>query len=147
MDHLVDYLQFTCGCVISASLIYIAVKKYGKKFIYAFVSKEKVDKIENSKFWKDSKKVSIALFIAYFIPGTPKGLITYIGALLPMSLLKFLIIVLIARIPEVISSTIVGNSLLEGKWVTIFLAYFITFVFSALIFFIYNKVTEKKSKE
>jgi uncharacterized membrane protein YdjX (TVP38/TMEM64 family) len=64
-----------------------------------------------------------------------------------MSLLKFLIIVLIARIPEVISSTIVGNSLLEGKWVTIFLAYFITFVFSALIFFIYNKVTEKKSKE
>lgn len=138
------------GIILTASLLYFLTQKFGKKFIYAIVSKEKINKIENSKFWRDSKKLDIALFIAYFIPGTPKGLITYIGALLPMSLPKFLIILSIARFPELISSTITGSNIIKGNWITILLAYVTTFLISSLIFFIYNKFisnTELQEKQ
>lgn len=94
--------------------------------------------------------MDIALFIAYFIPGTPKGLITYIGTLLPMSFSKFLIILIAARFPELISSTIAGSSFINGNWITILLAYVTTFLISSLIFFIYNKFisnTELQEKQ
>lgn len=133
------------GAIIASSIVYLLVKLFGRQVIYLFVPKEKIEKIENSKFLKSSKKIDVALFIAYFIPGTPKGLLTYIGALLPISFSKFLLIIMIARFPEVISSTIVGNSILYGNWGIIVLAYVLTFIISLTIFFIYTKVSERKN--
>lgn len=133
------------GAIIASSIVYLLVKLFGRQVIYLFVPKEKIEKIENSKFWQSSKKIDVALFIAYFIPGTPKGLLTYIGALLPISFSKFLLIIMIARFPEVISSTIVGNSILYGNWEIIVLAYVLTFIISLTIFFIYTKVSERKN--
>ncbi len=132
------------GAILTSSMVYLLVKFWGRQAIYQFVSKEKIEKIENSEFWQNSKKIDIALFIAYFIPGTPKGLLTYIGALLPISFPKFLLIIMIARFPEIISSTIVGNSILSGNWIIIALAYISTFIISLIIFFIYSRVLEKK---
>ncbi len=132
------------GAIITSSIIYLLVRLWGRQAIYLFVPKEKIEKVENSEFWKNSKKIDIALFIAYFIPGTPKGLLTYIGALLPISFPKFLIIILIARFPEIISSTIVGNNILYGNWGIIALAYISTFIVSLIIFGIYSKVIENK---
>lgn len=132
------------GAILTSSMVYLLVKFWGRQAIYLFVPKEKIEKIENSEFWQNSKKIDIALFIAYFIPGTPKGLLTYIGALLPISFPKFLIIILIARFPEIISSTIAGNSILYGNWGIIVLAYISTFIISLIIFFIYSKFMEKK---
>lgn len=133
------------GVILTTIIVYFLVKLFGRQFIYYIVSKEKIEKLENSEFWRNSKKIDIALFIAYFIPGTPKGLLTYIGALLPISFPKFLAIIMIARFPEIISSTLVGNSILYGNWVVIILAYTITFIISAFIFLFYNKVIDKKN--
>lgn len=132
------------GAILTSSMVYLLVKFWGRQAIFLFVPKEKIEKIENSDFWKNSKKIDIALFVAYFIPGTPKGLLTYIGALLPINFPKFLIIIMIARFPEIISSTIVGNNILYGNWRIIALAYISTFIISLTIFFIYTKVIEKK---
>ncbi len=60
-----------------------------------------------------------------------------------MSLPKFLIILLVARFPELISSTITGSSIIKGNWITILLSYSITFLVSSLIFYIYNKCISK----
>lgn len=133
------------GAIIATTIVYFLVRFFGRQFIYGIVSKEKIEKLESSEFWKNSKKIDVALFIAYFIPGTPKGLLTYIGALLPISFPKFLAIILIARFPEIISSTLVGNSILYGNWIVIILSYVITFVISAFIFFVYSKIIDKKN--
>lgn len=133
------------GAIFTTTIVYFFIKKYGRKFLYSIIPKEKIEKVENSEFWKNSKKVDIALFIAYFIPGTPKGLLTYIGALLPISFKKFLIIIMFARFPEIISSTIVGNSILFGNWPLIIATYFTTFIISGIVFYVYNILNEKKS--
>lgn len=101
---------------ITTTLIFLLVKKYGKKYIYQSFKKEKIDKIENSKAFKNPKTVETVLAILFLIPATPKDLLTYIGGLLPITYKRFVIIATFARFPSVISSTIIGNDIAEGKW-------------------------------
>lgn len=129
---------------ITTTLIYLLVKKYGKKYIYQSFKKEKIDKIENSKALKNPKTVETVLAILFLIPGTPKDLLTYIGGLLPINYKKFVIIATFARFPSVISSTIVGNDIAQGKWQSILPIYAITFAITALIIFITNKLDKNK---
>ena len=129
---------------ITTSIIYFLVKKYGKKFIYQFVSKEQVDKIENSKLFKDEKKIEMVMIILFLIPGTPKDLLVYLGGLLPMKPLRFLAIATLLRFPSVISSTIAGDNILQGKWETCVLAYVVTFIITFIIIWIVNKFDKNK---
>lgn len=129
------------GTILSSALIFYLVKKFGRKFIYSFVSEEKIEKIENSKIFSNKKKIYTILFILFVIPGTPKDLFTYMAGLLPINPIKFLIITTIARIPSVISSTIVGSNLLNGKWYIILIVYIITLVTTIIL------MTTFKNKE
>ena len=129
---------------VTTSMIYALVKKYGKKYIYESFSKEKVDKIENSKAFKNSKTVEYILIVLFLIPGTPKDLLTYIGALLPISFKKFILIATFARFPSVISSTIAGDNIVQANWQLVVAIYAITFILTGLIVFLTNKFDKKK---
>ncbi len=129
---------------ITTILIYTLVKKYGRKFIYEFFPKQKVEKIENSKLFKDEKKIEIVMILLFLVPGTPKDLLVYIGALLPIKTSKFIAIATLLRIPSIISSTIAGDNLIEGKWQISILAYAITFAITFLIIIIINKCDKNK---
>ena len=67
-------------------MIYFFVKKYGRDFIYEFFPKEKVNKLENSKLFKDPQKIETVMALLFLIPGTPKDLLVYIGGLLPRNI-------------------------------------------------------------
>lgn len=134
------------GVVISTIGIYWAVKKYGLAIVEDIVPEEKFKKI-NDMLKNNSEKVELVLFILYFLPLVPKDFLTYIGSLLPIRLGKFLFITLFARLPAVISSTIVGDSIIEGDVQTIVLAYVITYAISISIAYIYNKNFKKSIRE
>lgn len=127
------------GSFLSSFIIFFAVRKFGRNFIYSFVSKEKIEKLENSKLFSNPKKIDTILFILFFIPGTPKDLIVYIGGLLPVKPAKFLMISTFARCPSIISSTIAGSNLIVGNWVVIGLAYLITFAIAGIIIYVFKK--------
>ena len=114
---------------ITTTLIFYLVKKYGRSYIEQFFKKEKIEKIENSKFFKDSKNIELVMMILFLIPGTPKDLLVYLGGLLPIKSWRFILISTFARFPSIISSTIAGNKLLQGKWQVSILAYVITWIF------------------
>lgn len=130
---------------ITTTIIYFFVKKYGKKALYQSFKKEKIDKIENSKALKNPKTVETVLIILFAIPGTPKDLLTYIGGLLPINYIKFVLIGTFARFPSVISSTIAGDNIIQGKIGTAAWAYGISFALTALIVFLINKFDKSKS--
>lgn len=127
------------GAVLSATIINFGVKFLGRKFIYTFVKKEKLDKIENNKIFANEKKLDIIIFLLFFIPGTPKDIFIYIGALLPIKPWKFILISSFARIPSIISSTIAGANLVDGRWTTIVAVYVITFSLSGILIYILSK--------
>ena len=124
---------------VTTVLIYFLIKKYKEKYLYNFFAREKVQKILNSKWYKSSKKTESILIILFFIPGIPKDLLVYMGPLLNIKPLKFILIATFARFPSVISSTMVGSNIIYGEWKTIFIIYLITAIFAGLSIFLLQK--------
>jgi uncharacterized membrane protein YdjX (TVP38/TMEM64 family) len=81
------------------------------------------------------------------IPGTPKDLLSYFVGLTEMKLSEWLIITTIARIPSVATSTIGGNALGEGNYITAITVFAITAVVSILGILIYNYITKKRENK
>ena len=127
------------GLFLSSVIIISLVILFGKNFIYTFVKKEKIDKIENSKFLKNKEKLELIIFILFIFPGTPKDILIYIAALLPINTYRFLIISTFARIPSVISSTIAGDSLVNGNFFWCIASYVIVFLITAVLIYLLNK--------
>ena len=132
---------------IISTAIFLLVRKYERKFIYNFYSEEKISKMENSKLFKDPKRIELIILILFLIPGTPKDLIVYISALLPIKPSRFIIISNIARIPSIVSSTLAGSNIVIGNWeMSIFLYVAVLFLVVVSIFII-NKFDKTKSTE
>lgn len=112
---------------LTTSIIFWLVGKYGKKFIYHSFDKEKIDKIEKSKIFQNPENIEFVLAICFAITGAPKDILVYIGGLLPVKPLRFILISTFCRLPSVISSTIVGKYFSEGNLKVSILIYGITF--------------------
>ena len=82
--------------------------------------------------------------ILFLIPGTPKDLLVYIGGLLPIKPSRFILISTFVRFPSVISSTIVGNSIINGKWANAGIVYLLTLVFVTITILIINIFDKNK---
>lgn len=132
------------GTFLSSTLVYLLVKKFGRNFIYTFVSKEKLEKIENSKLFKNKTKIEYITFILFFIPGTPKDLLTYMGGLLPIKATRFLIICTFARFPSIITSTFAGANIANGNWKITIITFIVTFFISLLGIILINIFQGKK---
>ena len=137
---------------LTTTVIFGLTRRFGKELIYDSFGKEKIDKIENSKVFQNSKNIEFVFAICFAIVGTPKDLLTYIGALFPIKPLKFIIIATFCRFPSIISSTIVGQYFSRGNWKISIIIYLITFAFTFLMialvkFFDKEKITEKALKE
>ena len=137
----------TISTLITTTLIVFMVKKFGRKFVYKFWSKEKIKKIENSKMFKNPKRLEWIIMILFLLPGTPKDLLVYVGALLPVDVYKFIIISTLARFPSVISSTLAGSNLIVGNWEFGIAVYLLTFLIIGIVIFIINKFDKSKAAE
>ena len=121
------------SAAIISAFIYLLVHKLGREFIYEFVKPEKIEKIEKSKLFQNPQTIRYILFILFFIPGTPKDLLTYIAALLPIKPTEFILI-----------STLAGASLLKGNWKLSLIIYGVTFAIVAVVVLIMRKLDKNK---
>lgn len=137
----------TISVFITTTIVFLAVRKFGRRFVYSFCSKEKIDKIENSKLFKNPKKIEFIMLILFLIPGTPKDLIVYIAGLLPLKPIRFILISTFARIPSVISSTFAGSNLVAGNWQFSVIIYAVTFLIVGIIIFIINRFDKDKTAQ
>ena len=137
----------TISVFITTTIVFFAVRKFGRRFVYSFCSKEKIDKIENSKLFKNPKKIEFIMLILFLIPGTPKDLIVYIAGLLPLKPIRFILISTFARIPSVISSTFAGSNLVAGNWQFSVIIYAVTFLIVGIIIFIINRFDKDKTAQ
>jgi len=132
------------SAIITAMIVFL-VRLLGRKFVYNFFSEERINKIEKSKMFKNTKRLEWIMIILFLIPGTPKDLIVYISALLPINPYRFVIISVIARIPSIISSTLAGANLAVGNWELSILIYLITFAIIGIVILIVNKLDKSKA--
>ena len=135
----------TCliGIFIGTSLIYLLVKRFGKPFVKKIVGERDLSKY---KFLNDPKKIDLTVFVLFFIPGTPKDALTYIAPLAPIKPLKYLLIATFARVPSIVTSTILGGSIAEGDYVMAIIVFAVTAIISVLGIIFGNKYVENREK-
>ena len=126
------WLFITLSVLITTIIIFFSVRKLGKKYLYNFFKKEKVEKIMNSKLLKNEANLEMVLCLIFLLPGIPKDLFVYIGGLLPVKPLRFILIATLVRFPSVITSTMVGANITKGNWKISLLIYLLTFVIVAI---------------
>lgn len=130
-----------CGAAIGSAIVFLFTKRFGIKIVEAFISREKINSM---KFIKQSKNLNLITFIIFFIPGTPKDVITYFIGLTPMKLKNFIIISSIARIPSVITSTITGNALGLQNYQMAIIVFIVTAVISLIGIAVYNSISKRR---
>lgn len=129
------------GILMGSTLTLILVRKFGKKFAELFYPKEKLDSIS---ILKDKKKRNFLVFLVFFIPGTPKDLLTYVVGLTDMSIPMYILLTGIARTPAILISTIGGDALgLENYWMGLWFIGGLILV-SIVGVFIYRRIHKKK---
>ncbi len=137
---------FIMGTVcFTTALVFYLVRKFGRSYVEKVFGKEKIDKIDNSKVFKNPKSIEIIMTILFIVPGTPKDLMVYLGGLLPIKPIRFILISTFARIPSVITSTLVGSSILNGNVRTSVIIYIVTFLVTLAFIFIVNKLDKNKT--
>ena len=146
--EIVEVLAGYCfGCVngmlicmiasaIASSLIFLAIRHFHIDLLSLFF---KADEMDRFKFLDDSRHLSIILFVIFLIPGTPKDILTYIMPLTKIGFLSFLSITTIARIPSIITSTMVGDALFSNDWMTSLIVYGLTAILSGAGLYLYNR--------
>ena len=134
----------TISVFIATTIIVFTVRKLGKKYLYNFFKREKVDKIMKSKALKKSRNLEMILCVLFFLPATPKDLFVYIGGLLPIKPVRFILISTFVRFPSVITSTMVGANISKGNWKLSLIIYGITFAIAAIAIYLISKKDKNK---
>lgn len=132
------------GIAAASSVVFLLVRRYGIRLVEVFISREKLAEL---RFLRGEKKREALVFLLFFIPGTPKDLLTYFVGLTDMPLARFLALSLAARIPSVLSSTFGGHLLGEGRYRGAILLYAITGAVSIGGLLLYNKVILPRKKQ
>ena len=121
---------------IASSIIFLLMRHFHIDLIKLFFKKDKTDKFS---FLTNTKNMTMVLFIIFLIPGTPKDLLTYLMPLTSIKFTSFLGITTLARIPSIITSTMVGDALFNQDFMISLIVYGITAILSGLGLYVYNR--------
>ena len=113
------------GNFLGSWVILVLTRKFGRKIVDIFMPSSKID---DMKIFRNPDKIYTLLFILYLIPGTPKDGFTYMVGLTKLNFLKFLILTTFARIPSVITSTVVGQMAGEKQYALAIIVFVLTFI-------------------
>ena len=129
------------GCVIGSALVFLFVRRIGVKLVEVFFSREK---IRSLRFLQDSRRLNLLTFIVFFIPGTPKDLLSYFIGLTDMKLGTWLLITGVARIPSIVTSTVTGDALGLQNYQFALIAFGATLLLSLGGILVYRRLSARR---
>lgn len=98
------------GAMTGSVLVILLVRRFGRKFVESIYPREKLDALP---ILNNPSKRNALTALLFLIPGTPKDLLTYVVGLTEMSILSYVLLTAIARIPSILMSTLGGDALID----------------------------------
>lgn len=137
-------LEGTLLCLIGALVgrvaVFLLVRRFGVRAVEVFFPLEKVQSL---RFLQNEKKLTFWVFFLFFLPGTPKDVLSYIVGLTKLPLRNWIIISTIAPIPSIITSTIGGSALGMGRYTFAAAVFGATLAISAVGLLVYRRVSRR----
>ncbi len=115
------------GTVLASACIFALSRRYGRRLLALLGFGEK--QVAQWKWLQrdeQSEKADLVIFLVFLIPGTPKDMLTYVVGMTRVSLKRFLWLSTLARVPSVLSSTLIGSSVIQGEGETALILMLIT---------------------
>ncbi len=131
------------GITLGSLAVLLLVKKFGIRFVSLFFNKKEIKRL---KFLEDTKKRNFLIFILFFLPGTPKDLLTYFVGLTDIKLSHYLIIVSLARLPSIVGSTFGAEAISFKNYKSAVIILAATVFFSLIGVLIYKNIKKIKNK-
>ena len=129
------------GICVASALIFTLTCRYGVRLVEVFVSREKINEL---RFLNTEQKRNTLIFLLFFIPGTPKDLLTYFVGLTDIRLKTFLLLSMVARIPSVLTSTFGGHLLGQERYMGAVIIYGVSGILSLAGMAGYNRYLKGK---
>ena len=137
-------LSCMLGILIGSLIVYFLVRRLGMPIVSIFMDP---DKFQNLWLLKDERRFERISFLLFFIPGTPKDLLTWAAGFVRINPLRFFLIATVARLPSILSSTLAGASLISGDFLTTVIIFAVTGCVSLIGVLLHKKLGEKKTEE
>lgn len=131
------------GILLGSAVIFLLVRQFGSKLVEVFFPEREWKRLS---FLKDHRKAKVLTFVLMTIPGTPKDLLSYFVGLTPLTLKQWLSIVVVARIPSLVTSTISGGAAGEENYILAGITLALTGIFSGLGIWYYRKICKEQEK-
>ncbi len=128
------------GVMLGSIIIFYLVRKWGIKVVEIFFP---IEKIRSLKFLQNTKRLNLITFIVFFIPGTPKDLLSYAVGLTEINFSYWLFVSTVARFPSVVTSAAGGSALGSQKYTLAIIVFSVTLALSGIGLLIYKKNFEK----
>lgn len=132
------------GALLGSVIIYGFVKYLGMGLVRQLFSEEKIQKLEHLS---QKKHLFRLLFWVFFIPGTPKDLLTYMMPVLQVPLVPYLGITTLARFPSIITSTVSGDAFVQRDYVFMIIVFASTALVSLIGIWLYQRYVQKQTLE
>lgn len=130
------------GTAIATIIIFGITRLLGRKFTEIMIDSRDLKRL---KFLQNEKKLTLLFALLYFIPGTPKDLITYFAGVTKIKFGTFLIISVFCRIPSILTSTMAGSALGAENYKQSILIFAITGAIGICGYLLYNYISRKLS--
>lgn len=130
------------GALLGSIIIYGFVKYFGMGLVRQLFSEEKILKLEHLS---QKNHLYRLLFWVFFIPGTPKDLLTYMMPVLQVPLVPYLGITTLARFPSIITSTVSGNAFVQKDYVFMLIVFASTALVSLIGIWIYQRYVQRQT--
>ena len=131
------------GIVLGSWVIFVQVRRLGPKFVEVFFPERELKRLA---FLRNPKKAKVLAFILMTIPGTPKDLLSYVAGLTPLTLRQWLFIVMVGRLPSLVTSTVSGGAAGEENYVLAAVMLAITLLLSGAGMLYYRKICKEQAE-
>ena len=96
------------GNLLASMLVFGVTRLFGRPFVESIINKSVMEKIDQS-----SNSIAKTLFVLYLIPILPHDAFTYIAGLTNIKFKKFVLVVLIGRLPSILFLSVIGYQLTQ----------------------------------
>jgi uncharacterized membrane protein YdjX (TVP38/TMEM64 family) len=120
------------GITIGYIFIFNISRILGYPLVKIFVPQTKIDRLR--RFF-ETPRADTVIFLLFLIPGLPKDFLVYTAGLTPIKPLRFLSIVVVARLPALFGSSFIGANIQEKDYLVVFIVLGLSIVFFLVFYF------------
>lgn len=125
---------------IGSFTAFLLARKYGQGFVETIVGQERFAKVHKLS----GDKTLFTFFLIYLLPGTPDDIVTYAAGLTGVSLVSFMAICILGRLPSYILYVLAGVSLATLKLKLMFIWWGILLLVTGALYFTRNYLKAHK---